>query len=137
MACGRHYLGDRLLAQGLSWLEGAVVEQIGLCFPSRFPQEMLRNLAESEELQQQFYLFRLQEQDKWLVELDTGPDEVSVLVGWGEQEAAHVPHRDPGACAELPSCPGAGDSLGGRCAGGEGAGPVPTLLACVPILLHG
>ncbi|KAK2531861.1 hypothetical protein Q9233_005521 [Columba guinea] len=72
----RHYLGDRLLAQGLSWLEGAVVEQIGLCFPSRFPQEMLRNLAESEELQQQFYLFRLQEQDKWLVELDTGLDEV-------------------------------------------------------------
>ncbi|XP_065489003.1 cullin-9-like isoform X2 [Caloenas nicobarica] len=72
----RHYLGDRLLAQGSSWLEGAVVEQIGLCFPSRFPQEMLRNLAESEELQQQFYLFRLQEQDKWLLELDTGLDEV-------------------------------------------------------------
>ncbi|XP_065487069.1 cullin-9-like isoform X2 [Caloenas nicobarica] len=72
----RHYLGDRLLAQGSSWLEGAVMEQIGLCFPSRFPQEMLRNLAESEELQQQFYLFRLQEQDKWLLELDTGLDEV-------------------------------------------------------------
>ncbi|NXG95013.1 CUL9 protein, partial [Stercorarius parasiticus] len=66
----RHYLGDRLLAQGPSWLEGAVVEQIGLCFPSRFPQEMLSNLAESEELQQQFYLFQLQEQDKRLLELD-------------------------------------------------------------------
>ncbi|KFQ92073.1 Cullin-9, partial [Nipponia nippon] len=66
----RHYLGDRLLAQGPSWLEGAIVEQIGLCFPSRLPQEMLRNLAESEELQQQFYLFRLQEQDKRLLELD-------------------------------------------------------------------
>ncbi|KAM6139388.1 cullin-9-like isoform 1-T1 [Phoenicopterus ruber ruber] len=71
----RHYLGDRLLAQGPSWLEGAIVEQIGLCFPSRFPQEMLSNLAESEELQQQFYLFQLQEQDKRLLELDTGPDE--------------------------------------------------------------
>ncbi|KFQ70293.1 Cullin-9, partial [Phaethon lepturus] len=66
----RHYLGNRLLAQGPSWLEGAIVEQIGLCFPSRFPQEMLNNLAESEELQQQFYLFQLQEQDKRLLELD-------------------------------------------------------------------
>ncbi|KAM6405736.1 cullin-9-like isoform 2-T2 [Pluvialis apricaria] len=68
----RLYLGDRLLAQGPSWLEGAIVEQIGLCFPSRFPQEMLSNLAESEELQQQFRLFQLQEQDKRLLELDTG-----------------------------------------------------------------
>ncbi|XP_068796966.1 cullin-9 isoform X2 [Struthio camelus] len=68
----RYYLGDRLLAQGPSWLEGAVVEQLGLCFPSRFPQQMLSNLAESEELQQQFYLFQLQEQDKQLLELDTG-----------------------------------------------------------------
>ncbi|NWW47565.1 CUL9 protein, partial [Pedionomus torquatus] len=66
----RHYLGDRLLSQGPSWLEGAIVEQIGLCFPSRFPQEMLSNLAESEELQQQFYLFQLQERDRRLLELD-------------------------------------------------------------------
>ncbi|KAM9273288.1 cullin-9-like [Cariama cristata] len=71
----RHYLGDRLLAQGPSWLEGAVVEEIGLCFPSRFPQEMLSNLAESEELQQQFCLFQLQEQDKRLLELHTGLEE--------------------------------------------------------------
>ncbi|NXI60064.1 CUL9 protein, partial [Chloroceryle aenea] len=66
----RYYLADRLLAQEPSWLEGAIVEQIGLCFPSRFPQEMLRNLAESEELQRQFCLFQLQEQDKQLLELD-------------------------------------------------------------------
>uniref|UniRef100_A0A8C3JLJ8 Cullin-9 n=1 Tax=Calidris pygmaea TaxID=425635 RepID=A0A8C3JLJ8_9CHAR len=79
----RHYLGDRLLAQGPSWLEGAIVEQIGLCFPSRFPQEMLSNLAESEELQQQFHLFQLQEQDRRLLELETGLEEVSVPVGWG------------------------------------------------------
>ncbi|XP_032537911.1 cullin-9-like isoform X1 [Chiroxiphia lanceolata] len=72
----RHYLGDRLLTQGLSWLEGGIVEQIGLCFPSRFPQDMLSNLAESEELQRQFCLFQLQEQDKRLLELDTGLDEV-------------------------------------------------------------
>ncbi|NXB85112.1 CUL9 protein, partial [Vidua chalybeata] len=66
----RHYLGDRLLTQGPSWLEGGIVEQIGLCFPSRFPQDMLSNLAESEELQRQFCLFQLQEQDKRLLELD-------------------------------------------------------------------
>ncbi|NWV21709.1 CUL9 protein, partial [Origma solitaria] len=66
----RHYLGDRLLTQGPSWLEGGIVEQIGLCFPSRFPQDMLSNLAESEELQRQFRLFQLQEQDKLLLELD-------------------------------------------------------------------
>ncbi|XP_077638048.1 cullin-9 [Lonchura striata] len=72
----RHYLGDRLLTQGPSWLEEGIVEQIGLCFPSRFPQDMLSNLAESEELQRQFRLFQLQEQDKWLLELDTGLEEV-------------------------------------------------------------
>ncbi|XP_033369216.1 cullin-9-like [Parus major] len=72
----RLYLGDRLLTQGPSWLEGGIVEQIGLCFPSRFPQDMLSNLAQSEELQRQFCLFQLQEQDKRLLELDTGLDEV-------------------------------------------------------------
>ncbi|XP_074720231.1 cullin-9-like isoform X4 [Strix uralensis] len=82
----RHYLGDRLLAQGPSWLEGAVVEQIGLCFPSRFPQEMLSNLAESEELQRQFYLFQLQEQDRRLLELDVGLDEAG-----GTASVADVP----------------------------------------------
>ncbi|KAM9241023.1 LOW QUALITY PROTEIN: cullin-9-like [Leptosomus discolor] len=82
----RHYLGDRLLAQGPSWLEGAIVEQIGLCFPSRFPQEMLSNLAESEELQQQFYLFQLQERDKLLLELDTGLGEAL-----GTSSVADVP----------------------------------------------
>ncbi|XP_057269568.1 cullin-9-like, partial [Pezoporus wallicus] len=71
----RHYLGDRLLVQGPSWLEGAIVEQIGLCFPSRFPQAMLSNLAEAEELQRQFRLYQLQEQDKQLLELDKGLDE--------------------------------------------------------------
>ncbi|XP_038032978.2 cullin-9 isoform X2 [Anas platyrhynchos] len=64
----RLYLGDRLLAQGPSWLEGAVLEQLGLCFPRRFPQQMLSDLAESEELQRQFRLFQLQERDKRLLE---------------------------------------------------------------------
>ncbi|KAL7987294.1 hypothetical protein Chor_006213, partial [Crotalus horridus] len=40
----RYYLGERLLSLGNTWLEFAVVEQIGLCFPSRYPQQMLKNL---------------------------------------------------------------------------------------------
>uniref|UniRef100_A0A672L9C9 Cullin-9-like n=1 Tax=Sinocyclocheilus grahami TaxID=75366 RepID=A0A672L9C9_SINGR len=59
----RYYMGDRLLGQGKMWLESAVVEQIGTCFPNRFPQQMLTNLSESEELQQEFHLYRLQQLD--------------------------------------------------------------------------
>lgn len=66
----RYYLGDRLLAQGNVWLETAVVEQIGSCFPSRFPQQMLKNLSESAELQQEFHLYRLQQLDRSLQDQD-------------------------------------------------------------------
>ncbi|KAF0027925.1 hypothetical protein F2P81_020666 [Scophthalmus maximus] len=66
----RYYLGDRLLAQGNVWLEGAVVDHIGSCFPSRFPQQMLKNLSESSELQQEFHLYRLQQLDRRLQEHD-------------------------------------------------------------------
>ncbi|XP_043916222.1 cullin-9 [Protopterus annectens] len=62
----RYYLGDRLLVLGKTWLERSVVEQIGLCFPNHFPQQMLKNLSESEELQQEFHLYRLQQFDKYL-----------------------------------------------------------------------
>uniref|UniRef100_A0A8V0Z6L4 Cullin family profile domain-containing protein n=1 Tax=Gallus gallus TaxID=9031 RepID=A0A8V0Z6L4_CHICK len=70
----RLYLGDRLLAQGPSWLEGAAVEQMGLCFPRRFPQEMLSDLAASEELRRHFGLFRLQERDRRLLERGLGTE---------------------------------------------------------------
>ncbi|XP_072565921.1 cullin-9 isoform X4 [Paramormyrops kingsleyae] len=87
----RYYLGDRLLGQGKVWLESAVIEQIGTCFPNRFPQQMLKNLSESEELQQEFHLYRLQQLDKSLMDVDeemmedqtSGPEEeseVKVLV---------------------------------------------------------
>ncbi|KAH0622781.1 hypothetical protein JD844_025442 [Phrynosoma platyrhinos] len=66
----RYYLGDRLLSQGKTWLECAVVEHIGLCFPNHFPQQMLKNLSELEEQQQQFHLFQLQQLDKRLLQLD-------------------------------------------------------------------
>ncbi|XP_062376199.1 cullin-9 isoform X1 [Sardina pilchardus] len=66
----RYYLGDRLLGQSKVWLESAVIEQIGSCFPNRFPQQMLTNLRESQELQQEFHLYRLQQLDKTLQDLD-------------------------------------------------------------------
>ncbi|XP_013920443.1 PREDICTED: cullin-7-like [Thamnophis sirtalis] len=66
----RFYLGDRLLSQGKTWLESAVVEHIGLCFPSRFPQQMLKNLSELEQQQQEFHLFQLQQLDKQFLEVD-------------------------------------------------------------------
>lgn len=77
----RYYLGDRLLAQGNVWLETAVVEQIGSCFPSRFPQQMLKNLSESAELQQEFHLYRLQQLDRSLQDQDQvsqSPQKLSV-----------------------------------------------------------
>ncbi|XP_042337214.1 cullin-9-like, partial [Plectropomus leopardus] len=77
----RYYLGDRLLAQGNVWLESAVIDQIGSCFPSRFPQQMLKNLSESAELQQEFHLYRLQQLDRCLQEHDQTMEEV-----WAESE---------------------------------------------------
>uniref|UniRef100_A0A4W6FQH6 Cullin 7 n=1 Tax=Lates calcarifer TaxID=8187 RepID=A0A4W6FQH6_LATCA len=56
----RYYLGDRLLAQGNVWLESAVIDHIGSCFPS----------PESAELQQEFHLYRLQQLDRRLQEHD-------------------------------------------------------------------
>ncbi|KAL2791862.1 cullin-9 [Daubentonia madagascariensis] len=64
----QHYMADRLLSLGSSWLEGAVLEQIGLCFPNRLPQLMLQSLSTSEELQRQFHLFQLQQLDKLFLE---------------------------------------------------------------------
>ncbi|XP_031694076.1 cullin-9, partial [Anarrhichthys ocellatus] len=77
----RYYLGDRLLAQGNLWLESAVIDQIGSCFPSRFPQQMLKNLSESAELQQEFHLYRLQQLDRCLQEHDQMMEEE-----WAESE---------------------------------------------------
>uniref|UniRef100_A0A8C6MUD1 Cullin-9 n=1 Tax=Mus spicilegus TaxID=10103 RepID=A0A8C6MUD1_MUSSI len=64
----QHYMADRLLSLGSSWLEGAVLEQIGPCFPNRLPQLMLQSLHTSEELQHRFHLFQLQQLDRQLLE---------------------------------------------------------------------
>lgn len=59
-----------MLSQGKVWLESAVIEQIGTCFPERIPQQMLSNLSESDELQQEFHLYRLQQLDKSLQDMN-------------------------------------------------------------------
>ncbi|XP_044531255.1 cullin-9-like [Gracilinanus agilis] len=64
----QYYLADRLLSLGPSWLERAVLEQIGLCFPNRLPQQMLSSLSTSQELQHQFHLFQLEQIDQQLLE---------------------------------------------------------------------
>ncbi|XP_014321462.1 cullin-7 isoform X1 [Myotis lucifugus] len=66
----QHYMADRLLSLGSSWLEGAVLEQIGPCFPHRLPQQMLRTLSTSEELQRQFHVYQLQRLDQELLKLE-------------------------------------------------------------------
>lgn len=135
--CGRLYLGDRLLAQGPSWLEGAAVEQMGLCFPRRFPQEMLSDLAASEELRRHFGLFRLQERDRRLLERGLGTESPEAEVRGGGMGAGG--RSVPGGALSRPLSPrpGAGGGPCSRCAGGGGAGAVPALLARVPAVLHG
>ncbi|KAM8778541.1 LOW QUALITY PROTEIN: cullin-9 [Rhynchonycteris naso] len=89
----QHYMADRLLSLGSSWLEGAVLEQIGSCFPSRLPQQMLQSLSTSEELQRQFHVYQLQRLDKLLLEQEEkeeqglGEKEVRERETVGEQEA--------------------------------------------------
>ncbi|XP_075352792.1 cullin-9-like isoform X5 [Mycteria americana] len=73
-------------------------------FYRRFPQEMLSNLAESEELQQQFYLFQLQEQDKRLLELDMGLDEALGTASVADVPEVKVLALAPRCWPVSPSC---------------------------------
>ncbi|XP_058518611.1 cullin-7 [Ochotona princeps] len=82
----QHYMADRLLSMGSSWLEGAVLEQIGLCFPNRLPQQMLRSLSTSEELQRQFHVYQLQRLDQELLKLDDAEKRIQVGQEAGSQE---------------------------------------------------
>ncbi|XP_051008828.1 cullin-7 [Acomys russatus] len=74
----QHYMANRLLSVGSSWLEGAVLEQIGLCFPSRLPQQMLHSLSISEELQRQFHVCQLQQLDQELLKLEDTEKKIQV-----------------------------------------------------------
>ncbi|KAM4693441.1 cullin-9-like [Discoglossus pictus] len=73
----RHYLADRLLSLGPCWLENSVVDHIGICFPNRFPQQMLKNLQEAKDLQREQHLFSLQELDTGILSEDMEDREMS------------------------------------------------------------
>ncbi|KAJ8779992.1 hypothetical protein J1605_012028 [Eschrichtius robustus] len=109
----QHYMADRLLSVGSSWLEGAVLEQIGPCFPNRLPQQMLRSLSTSEELQRQFHVYQLQRLDQELLKLEDTEKKIQV-----SHEARGRGHeRGTGEEAELEA--GAASAAGG--AGEEAA----------------
>uniref|UniRef100_A0A5F8GK56 Cullin 9 n=1 Tax=Monodelphis domestica TaxID=13616 RepID=A0A5F8GK56_MONDO len=100
----QYYLADRLLSLGPSWLERAVLEQIGLCFPNRLPQQMLSSLSTSQELQHQFHLFQLEQIDQQLLEqeedeehsLEARPqEEVRPLGGRGQGQGTGLGDREP------------------------------------------
>ena len=90
----RHYMADRLLSLGSSWLEGAVLEQIGLCFPNRLPQQMLRSLSTSEELQRQFHVYQLQRLDQELLKLEDTEKKIQVGAGEGTKVARREEGRE-------------------------------------------
>ncbi|KAM3930738.1 cullin-9-like [Leptodactylus fuscus] len=74
----RHYLADRLLSLGPCWLENSVADHIGICFPNRIPQEMLKNLQEAKDLEREEHLYRLQERDRGVLseEVDEEDEEM-------------------------------------------------------------
>uniref|UniRef100_A0A8C7L6J2 Cullin-9 n=1 Tax=Oncorhynchus kisutch TaxID=8019 RepID=A0A8C7L6J2_ONCKI len=100
----RYYLGDRLLGQGKVWLESAVIMQIGTCFPNRFPQQMLKNLSESEELQQEFHLYRLQQLDKTLQDVDEEVSRGRELLLYQEESEVKVLILSPRCWAVSSPC---------------------------------
>ncbi|XP_022359236.1 cullin-7 [Enhydra lutris kenyoni] len=101
----QHYMADRLLSVGSSWLEGAVLEQIGPCFPNRLPQQMLRSLSTSEELQRQFHVYQLQRLDQQLLKLDDTEKKIQ-----GGHEASDKEHK--GGKAEEAEGAGVAEAMG-------------------------
>ncbi|XP_004379533.1 cullin-7 isoform X2 [Trichechus manatus latirostris] len=95
----QHYMADRLLGVGPSWLEGAVLEQIGPCFPNRLPQQMLQSLNTSEELQHQFHVYQLQQLDQALLKLDDTEKKIQVGPEASGQENEREEEEEAGATA--------------------------------------
>ncbi|XP_037375639.1 cullin-7 isoform X1 [Talpa occidentalis] len=96
----QHYMADRLLGVGTSWLEGAVLEQIGPCFPNRLPQQMLRSLSTSEELQRQFHVYQLQRLDQELLKLEDSEKKIQVgreASGKEHERRTEEEAKEPGA----------------------------------------
>ncbi|KAM4695372.1 cullin-9 [Discoglossus pictus] len=104
----RHYLADRLLSLGPCWLEDSVVDHIGICFPNRFPQQMLKNLQEAKDLQREQHLFSLQELDTGILSEDMEDGEVreddSLLQEEEEDLDVQVSVLSPRCWAVSPLC---------------------------------
>ncbi|XP_069345234.1 cullin-7 isoform X3 [Eulemur rufifrons] len=97
----QHYMADRLLGVGSSWLEGAVLEQIGPCFPNRLPQQMLRSLSTSEELQRQFHVYQLQRLDQELLKLEDTERKIQVGCEANGKEHESEDDEEAGAAAAV------------------------------------
>ncbi|XP_007970700.3 cullin-7 isoform X5 [Chlorocebus sabaeus] len=93
----QHYMADRLLGVVSSWLEGAVLEQIGPCFPNRLPQQMLQSLSTSKELQRQFHVYQLQRLDQELLKLED--TEKKIQVGHRASDKEYKSEKEEGAGA--------------------------------------
>nr|XP_007970700.2 cullin-7 isoform X3 [Chlorocebus sabaeus] len=93
----QHYMADRLLGVVSSWLEGAVLEQIGPCFPNRLPQQMLQSLSTSKELQCQFHVYQLQRLDQELLKLED--TEKKIQVGHRASGKEYKSEKEEGAGA--------------------------------------
>ncbi|XP_021792993.1 cullin-7 isoform X5 [Papio anubis] len=93
----QHYMADRLLGVVSSWLEGAVLEQIGPCFPNRLPQQMLQSLSTSKELQRQFHVYQLQRLDQELLKLED--TEKKIQVGHRASGKEYKSEKEEGAGA--------------------------------------
>lgn len=79
-----------------------MLEQIGPCFPNRLPQQMLRSLSTSEELQRQFHVYQLQRLDQELLKLEDTEKKIQVgareeISKWeaGEEEWHGADQRRP------------------------------------------
>ncbi|ELW66023.1 Cullin-7 [Tupaia chinensis] len=97
----QQYMADRLLGVGSSWLEGAVLEQIGPCFPNRLPQQMLQSLSTSEELQRQFHVYQLQRLDQELLKLEDTEKKVQVGFEAGGQKFENGKEEEAGAAVAV------------------------------------
>ncbi|XP_054212877.1 cullin-7 isoform X8 [Homo sapiens] len=95
----QHYMADRLLGVVSSWLEGAVLEQIGPCFPNRLPQQMLQSLSTSKELQRQFHVYQLQQLDQELLKLEDTEKKIQVGLGASGKEHKSEKEEEAGAAA--------------------------------------
>uniref|UniRef100_A0A9L0K731 Cullin 9 n=1 Tax=Equus asinus TaxID=9793 RepID=A0A9L0K731_EQUAS len=78
----QHYMADRLLSLGSRWLEGAVLEQIGLCFPN---PSQLRKFHHLQLQLDKLLLDKEDDEEQGLKEDEVRAREKSERTGWQEK----------------------------------------------------